>query len=196
MQEFQSLRHQFLIAMPQQHDAHFNEALIYICEHEPDRAMGLIVNKPLPLDLNALAKQMKMETKDVFVSGELSFKRSVFYGGPCETDHGFILHTGGQSWSSTMEIDEGIFLSSSKDILEDIAKLKGPDYYLLALGYAGWDAGQLESEMAANVWLNVETDFNTLFDTLFLQAPQLRWQHAAASLGVDIHLLSTEAGKA
>ena len=108
----------------------------------------------------------------------------------CENDHGFILHTGGQTWSSTMEIEEGIFLSSSKDILQDIAKLQGPEHYILTLGYAGWDAGQLESEIAANVWLNVEADFNTLFDTLFLHDPQSRWQHAAASLGVDIHLLS------
>lgn len=187
-----NFQNQFLVAMPQQHDRHFNEALIFICEHNENGAMGLIVNKPLPIDLYALSKHLGLETTLSQATNKNNFQQSVFYGGPCQSNHGFILHTGGLSWSSSIPVNEDIVLTSSKEILSDIAKLQGPTQYLLALGYAGWSAGQLENEMASNVWLNVDFDINTLFNL----APNQRWQHAAASIGVDIHLLGTEFGRA
>lgn len=182
--------------MPQQHDRHFNEALIFICEHNEDGAMGLIINKPLPIDLHALSKHLGLETtsnkKSNLQQPRTRFQQSVFYGGPCQSNHGFILHTGGLSWSSSIPVNEDIVLTSSKEILSDIAKLQGPEHYLLALGYAGWGAGQLENEMANNIWLNVDSDIHTIFDL----APEQRWQHAAASIGVNIHLLGTDFGRA
>jgi len=184
-----SLQDQLLIAMPQQHDKHFNESVIYICEHNEDGAMGLIINKPLPIDFAAISRQMGIKTSREQQS-PLSFMRSVFYGGPCQSDHGFILHTGGGDWSSTIEINNSVYLTSSKEILFDIAKLKGPEHYLLALGYAGWESGQLETEMRNNIWLNVEANP----DTIFTLAPTKRWTQAAASIGIDMNLLSQDIG--
>ena len=199
MYQTASFQNQFLIAMPQQHDQHFNEALIYMCEHDSQGAMGLIVNKPLPIDLRSLAEQIGLQTTDTSTD-ELEqktppeprryFQESVFYGGPCQSNHGFILHTGGMAWPSSIAITDDLVLTSSKEILTDIALKKGPEQYLLALGYAGWDAGQLENEMANNIWLNVNADTNTIFN----MAPDNRWHHAATSLGIDIHLLSSDSG--
>ena len=187
-----NFQNQFLIAMPQQHDRHFNEALIYICEHNEEGAMGLIVNKPLPIDLQALTKHLGLETTPTPKQAKKKFQQSVFYGGPCQSNHGFILHNGGLSWSSSIPVNEEIVLTSSKEILSDIAKLQGPEHYLLALGYAGWSTGQLENEMANNIWLNVDYDINIIFNL----EPDLRWQQAAASIGINIHLLGTDFGRA
>jgi len=187
-----NFQNQFLVAMPQQHDRHFNEALIYICEHNEDGAMGIIINKPLPIDLLQLSKHLGLETATQSNDLKKAFQQTVNYGGPCQSNHGFILHTGGLSWSSSIPINEEIVLTSSKEILSDIAKLQGPEQYLLALGYAGWSAGQLENEMANNIWLNVDSDTETIFSL----PPEQRWQHAAASIGVNIHLLNTDFGLA
>jgi putative transcriptional regulator len=193
MHQQASFQNQFLIAMPQQHDQYFNEALIYICEHDSQGAMGLIVNKPLPINLSALVEQLGLQAsteQKQAAREELHFQESVFYGGPCQSNHGFILHTGGMAWSSSIAITESLVLTSSKEILTNIVLGKGPEQYLLALGYAGWDAGQLENEMTSNVWLNVDADI----DTIFNMKPENRWHHAAASLGIDIHLLSADSG--
>jgi putative transcriptional regulator len=192
MHSLSNFQNQFLIAMPQQQDRHFNQALIYICQHNEEGAMGLIVNKPLPIDLRTLTKHLGLETSSTSNPNKKTFRQSVFYGGPCQSNHGFILHTGGLSWSSSIPVNEEIILTSSKEILSDIAKLQGPEHYLLALGYAGWSAGQLENEMANNVWLNVDYDNHLIFD----MEPDLRWQQAAASIGVNIHLLGTDFGRA
>jgi putative transcriptional regulator len=121
-----------------------------------------------------------------------NFANSVFYGGPCQNNHGFILHNGDLNWPSSIRLNEQLVLTSSKEILIDIAQGRGPAHYLLALGYAGWSAGQLEDEIRNNVWLCTDADNSLLFET----APELRWQIAANNLGVDIHLLSSDVGYA
>lgn len=179
---------QFLVAMPQQGDHIFSEALIYICEHNNEGAMGLIVNKPLPIELHALAKHLGLETGATKYLE--NFKDRVFFGGPCDSNHGFILHDGGLHWPASIQVNDRLTISSSKDILADIALTQGPEHFLLTLGYAGWEAGQLEAEMSNNVWLNVNADF----DILFSLAPEQRWQHAAQLIGIDIQLLTQQVG--
>jgi putative transcriptional regulator len=152
MSEHAFFQDQFLIAMPQQGDQLFSQALVYICEHNEEGAMGLIVNKPLPIELPALTQQMGLETCEKELSENL--QNQVFFGGPCQTNHGFILHNGGLSWPSSIQVNEDVVLTSSQDILADIALLKGPNQFLLALGYSGWEADQLENEMANNIWIN------------------------------------------
>jgi len=181
---------QFLVAMPRQGDRIFDEALVYVCEHNQDGAMGIIVNKTLPIELQALTKHLGMETSEE--KHKQHYRDMVFFGGPCDSNHGFILHDGGLSWPSSIQVNQQLVMTSSKDILADIALFHGPENFLLALGYAGWDAGQLEEEMANNIWLNVSSDF----DTIFSVPPEQRWQQAARSIGVNINLLSHQAGQA
>ncbi len=185
---FSSFQNQFLIAMPDQVDGVFDHALVYICQHNDEGAMGLIVNKPLPVEIHALTRELGMET--AAQENAKPYQNQVFFGGPCQSNHGFILHDGGLKWASSIVVNEELVLTSSKDILMDIAALKGPEHFLLTLGYAGWSAGQLESEMAHNTWLNVEACNDTLFNT----DPEQRWLKAAQVLGVDLKLLSREAG--
>lgn len=195
MQKQTLYQNQCLIAMPQQSDPHFSESLVYICEHNEQGAMGLIINKTLPIELDALAKQLgikagKTEQHQSEKTSQKPFSNKVFYGGPCQSQHGFILHNGGLKWPSSLLLNDSLVLTSSADILRDIVIGEGPHRYLLALGYAGWDAGQLENEMLLNGWLCTEANDSLLFDI----APELRWHAAARSLGVDLNLLSSEAG--
>jgi putative transcriptional regulator len=193
-------QNQCLVAMPHQNDAHFAESLVYICEHNTQGAMGLIINKPLPIALDALASQMGINSANKPAGAarertDASFMaclNKVFYGGPCQSQHGFILHDGGLKWPSSILINEQLTLTSSVEILKDMVNGEGPRQYLLALGYAGWDAGQLENEMLHNVWLSTPATETLLFNI----APELRWQSAANSIGVDLNLLSSEAGYA
>ena len=188
MTEQTFLRNQFLIAMPQQGDPLFSEALIYLCEHDENGAMGLIVNKLLPIEFTSLLQQLKIEISTT--ACEKLREKSVFFGGPCQNNHGFILHNGGFHWPSSMQITKELVLSSSKEILADIAINKGPEKFLFALGYSGWSAGQLENEMAHNVWLNVNVDSELIFSL----APEQRWHHAAMSIGIDINLVGNQVG--
>ncbi len=202
MQTDTNYQHQCLIAMPQQNDSRFSESLVYICEHNNQGAMGLIINKPLPVELDVLAVQLGLKTSEKLPantrgeaderSQQKPFLNKVFYGGPCQSNHGFILHDGGLKWPSSMLLNEQWVLTSSAEILRDIIQGEGPTHYLLALGYAGWEAGQLENEMLHNTWLCTPATDALLFSI----APELRWHAAAASLGVDLNLLSTEAGYA
>lgn len=182
------LKDQFLIAMPQQGDQLFSEALIFICEHDENGAMGLIVNKPLPISFASLTEQLSLET--LIPESETNPQYQVYFGGPCQSNNGFILHNGGLHWGSSMKVNDELVLSSSRDILEDIAKLQGPEKFLLALGYSGWSPGQLENEIAHNVWLNV----NANNDLIFSLPAEQRWHQAAMNMGIDINLLSGQAG--
>lgn len=188
MSEQTFLKNQFLIAMPQQGDQLFSEALIYLCEHDENGAMGLIVNKPLPVEFSSLLSQLQIETSSS--AFEQLQHQTVFFGGPCQNNHGFILHNGDTHWPSSMQVNDELVLTSSKDILSDIAVMKGPEKFLLAIGYSGWSPGQLENEMAHNVWLNVNADSELIFSL----APEHRWHHAAMSIGVDINLVSSQIG--
>ncbi|WP_459742461.1 YqgE/AlgH family protein [Pseudomonas sp. 3A(2025)] len=181
------LKHQFLIAMPHMHDQNFAQTLTYIVEHNADGAMGLVINRPQALTLADVLEQLRPE--------ELPPARcqliKIHSGGPVQTDRGFVLHPSGPTFQATVELD-GVSLSTSQDVLFAIADGTGPAQSLITLGYAGWDAGQLDAEMAANAWLTCPFDAAILFDTDSAQ----RLDAAAASLGINLSLLSTQAGHA
>lgn len=181
---FASFKNHFLIAMPGLPDPNFKQSVTYICEHHENGAMGLVINQPLSLNLRELFSHLDFNIHDNVDESPL------FYGGPVQKERGFVLHSGEKSWETTMRITEGINLTGSKDILEDMAKDEGPQDVMVALGYAGWDAGQLEAEIAANSWLTVPADQEILFEVDCDQ----RWTSAARKLGIDVNLLSSQSG--
>jgi len=181
------LKHHFLIAMPQMADPNFAQTLIYLIEHGPEGAMGLIVNRPSGLSLADVLEQLRPDEPIPALCQSLP----IFAGGPVQTDRGFVLHTSECSYQATVEL-QGLSLSTSQDVLFAIAGGVGPQKSLITLGYAGWEAGQLEAELADNTWLSCPADPQILFDLPHDQ----RLQAAAASLGVDLRLLSTQVGHA
>lgn len=182
-----SLRNHLLIAMPMLEDPNFFHTVTYICEHNDEGAMGIVINRPTDISLGDLLKQL-----DIVPDEGLDTTVPVFEGGPVQHEHGFLLHTPVGNWNASLPITEQIALTTSKDILESLAVGAGPERYLLALGYAGWGPGQLEEEISANTWLSGPATLELLFDT----PPEKRWHQAAALLGVDLGLLSSETGHA
>lgn len=182
-----SLKNQLLIAMPNLQDPNFARTVTYICEHGEHGAMGIVINRPTDLRLADVLQHMQIEG-GMGAAGE----QIVYLGGPVEEERGFVLHTHTEPWDSTLAVNEAISITTSRDILEAMARGEGPEHTLVALGYAGWGAGQLEREMQQNAWLSGPVDQSILFE---LPADQ-RWEAAAGLLGVDLHLLSTDAGHA
>lgn len=181
------LTNQFAIAMPSLADPNFAHAVIYICEHGPEGAMGLVINHPSDLKLRDLFEHMDIEP-----GPEAPLDTPVFMGGPVQRERGFVLHPAGGDWEGSAQVSPEVSITTSRDIITALAHNRGPSRFLMALGYAGWGAGQLEEEMAGNAWLTVPADAGILFD-----APvQERWQAAAAQLGVDINCLSGQSGHA
>ena len=178
---------QFLIAMPAMGDERFAQSVAYVCEHNDDGAMGIVINRPLGVNLGDVFEHMSIETDD-----EALKETIVFAGGPVETQRGFVLHPPGGDWDSGIEVDGKLQITTSKDILEAIANGDGPEKYLIALGYAGWEAGQLEEELVENTWLSVESASAILFDT----PVDKRWQSAADLIGVDLKRMSSNSGHA
>ncbi|MFT6791059.1 MAG: putative transcriptional regulator [Cellvibrionaceae bacterium] len=183
---FPSFKNHFLIAMPSLVDPMFHRAVTYVCEHHEHGAMGLVVNHPMKLTMKQLFEHLGIDTQ-ASVSG-----KSLYNGGPIQKKRGFVLHTSDKSWESTIALTEDISLTSSKDILEDIAGNRGPERAIVAMGCAGWDSGQLETEILANSWLTVPVDHQILFDVPHKQ----RWQRAAQKLGIDVNLIVNQAGHA
>ena len=185
-----SLRNTLLIAMPQMDDPHFAGSVIYLCEHNEDGAMGLVINRPLNISVEDLFQQIKIPYK----APKKNPLNNIFLGGPVDIEHGFILHTYREELDkrTSMAVTDDIALTSSRDILTKIGAGDGPHLALISLGYAGWGPGQLEKELAANVWLNGPVDKAILFTTPFEQ----RLERAAARIGIDLTLLSHEAGHA
>ena len=181
------LKHHFLIAMPHMEDPRFAQSLIYLCEHNEDGAMGLVINRPSGLDLNDVLEQTAPQ---VDVPAHIG-ARTVFSGGPVQRERGFVLHRGPDQWESSLDLGP-LQLTTSRDILVDMSRGQGPDESFIALGYAGWEAGQLEQELLANVWLSCPADYRILFDV----DPGQRLDAAARSLGIDINLLTSQAGHA
>jgi len=180
------LSNHFLVAMPDLADPNFFHTVTLICEHNDQGALGIVVNRPSELILADIFEQLELD------SGSQSLRETtVFQGGPVQTDRGFVLHDG-QPWDSTLAISRQLLLTTSRDVLAALAAGDGPTNWLLALGYAGWSAGQLEQEMAANAWLSVPADPDVLFAT----AVEDRYQAAATLLGVDLTLLSNAPGHA
>ncbi len=180
-----SLRNHFLIAMPTLADPNFSHTVTYICDHGEEGALGIIVNRPLEVTLGEVLQNLEIEPGE-----HVDTEQPVFTGGPVHTERGFVLHTPPGAWSSSLDITDQIALTTSRDILAAIGHGEGPKQFLLALGYAGWGAGQLEKEMAENAWLSGPADPHILFSL----PVEERWEAAAALLGVDLHLLSSDAG--
>src|SRR5690606_35050041 len=171
------LKHHFLIAMPHMADPNFAQTLIYLIEHGPEGAMGLIINRPSGLSLADVLEQLRPEQPVATCCQALT----IYTGGPVQTDRGFVLHPAEQQFQATLTLGP-LGMSTSQDVLFAIADGCGPDQHCIARGYAGWDAGQLEAELADNTWLSCPADPRILFE---LPAEQ-RLQAAAASLGVDL----------
>ena len=177
----------FLIAMPSLNDGFFNHSVTYICEHTEKGSFGIIINQETGITINQIAKEMKIQT-----GGDFDKNQAVFFGGPVDQGRGFILHRPQGNWQSSLKVKNNITLTTSKDILQAIVNNHGPDECIVALGYAGWSAGQLDSEMAANVWLSCPADEQIIFNTPIAE----RWQAAAKLIGIDFSLLSNETGHA
>lgn len=182
-----TLRDHFLLAMPQLKDPHFGGSLTYLCEQNDQGALGLIINKPLPLTFAELMEQM-----DIEVTSPAHAAKQVFRGGPVHVDRGFVLHTGPSDWKASLPISEQLSLTTSLDILEALAKGEGPEHFLIALGCAGWEAGQLEQELLGNAWLTCPASEAILFSTL----AEDRLTAAATSLGINFDLMTGQAGHA
>lgn len=176
-------RHQFLLAMPGGAGGNFNQSLSFIAEHNADGAMGLVINKPSDLTVNDMLSQMD-------INADTGHNRPVYWGGPVQPERGFVLHRDGGHWESTLHVDHGLAITTSRDVLEAIGNGCGPTDYLITLGYAGWADGQLEDEMLANSWLSAPADAQIIFSTPIAE----RWSAAARLLGVQPHQLSAHAG--
>lgn len=178
---------QLLLAMPGIRDPRFSKTVIYMCAHSADGAMGLVVNKALEsLSFPDLLEQLGIE------AGADGSQIDVHFGGPVESGRGFVLHTAEYKQEATMVVDQEIALTATADILRDIASGAGPRRSLLALGYAGWGPGQLDSEIKANGWLHVLPDDELVFGP----GLETKWERALGKLGVDPLMLSDEAGHA
>lgn len=177
----------FLIAMPAMSDPYFAKSLTYICEHNDHGALGIVVNRPIDMTLSSLFEQIGVSLEDNSLGST-----SMYFGGPVQTDRGFVLHQPQGAWNSTLAVGNNIGLTTSKDILESIARGEGPIDFIVTLGYAGWSAGQLELELSQNAWLNVPAESAVIFDRPWDQ----RLQAALTMLGVDLASLSEEAGHA
>ncbi len=187
------LTNQFLIAMPGMVDGNFAGAVVYLCEHTAEGALGLVINKPIDITLQNLFEKVDLTLQP----GQLG-AQPVYFGGPVQTERGFVLHEappdsgrlGAAQYSSTLKIPGGLQMTTSKDVLEALAQGHGPKRLLVTLGYSGWGAGQLEDELGRNGWLTVDAVPEVIFDTPVEQ----RYARALALLGFDPRMLSAEAG--
>ena len=182
-----NLTHHFLIAMPSMVDPYFAKTLTYICEHNDQGALGLVVNRPIDMTLQALFERLSLTLKRGEHSGA-----PIYFGGPVQTDRGFVLHEPAGDWQSTLRVRDLIGLTTSKDILEAVGRGEGPARMLVTLGYAGWSPGQLEHELSQNAWLTVEARDGIIFDT----PSEERLPAAMELLGVDYARLQDSAGHA
>jgi putative transcriptional regulator len=181
------LRDHFLLAMPGLSEGIFSHSITYICEHGESGAMGIVINQPLDLSIGEIFEHLQINASRDFS------EEPVMAGGPVQIDHGFVLHRNcSDSWEASLKVTEEITLTTSRDILRAIALDEGPAEHLIALGYAGWSAGQLEQELAENSWLTLPANSDIIFTT----PSDRRLGAAAAQLGIDMNLISGEAGHA
>ncbi|WP_411832795.1 YqgE/AlgH family protein [Pseudoxanthomonas mexicana] len=181
------LANQLIIALPALDDPNFARTVALICQHDEDGAMGVVINRPSEYTLGEVLSQMQLDTDD-----EALRERVVLAGGPVHPERGFVLHDDGREWDSRLEVAQGLYLTTSRDILEAMARGEGPDNAIVALGCAGWGAGQLEFELAENSWLTVPADAELIFD---VPLPE-RWHAAGSRIGVDMNRLTDYSGHA
>ena len=184
---YANLTNHFLIAMPNMVDPNFSGSLTYICEHNDRGALGLVVNRPGDITLGTLLGQA-----DITLNNDEWKSVPVSKGGPVQTDRGFVLHRPVGSWQSTLAVNDVAGLTTSRDVLLSMVAGKGPEKMLVAIGYAGWAAGQLEQEIKQNGWLTVEADL----DVVFNMPPEARLNAAMGLLGISFANLSDQAGHA
>jgi putative transcriptional regulator len=182
-----NLTNQLLVAMPGFEDPGFAQTVTLICEHGEKGALGIVLNKPLPMRLSEVLAQLKL-----FTDSDAIGEKPVLRGGPVHPDRGFVLHRPGGNWDSTHKISDHIQVTTSRDVLAAIARGEGPEDAFIALGYAGWEPGQLEREILENSWLTLPADDAVLFGLPYEQ----RWDAAWRLLGVDVNSVSTNAGHA
>jgi len=181
------LTNQFLVAMPSLEDPNFRESVTFICEHNPQGALGIVINRPMNVVLGDILKQLSLEADD-----QTTAATPIFLGGPVQPERGFVIHEPQGEWEATLKIGENVGVTTSRDVLAAIASGSGPRKAFVALGYAGWSPGQLEEELRSNSWLSAPADMRIVFETPVEQ----RWQAAAKLIGVDLSLLSGDAGHA
>lgn len=182
---FASLENHFLIAMPQLQDSYFAHSVIYIWRHSDEGALGLVINAPTDMRMEEIFEQL-----GVACLNDGSAQQIVLAGGPVETQKGFVLHDAPPQWPSSLAITDGLTLTTSRDILADIASGKGPVRFLLALGCAGWAPGQLEQEIKDNAWFTCPATADIIFSTDHQRKPEM----AAASLGFSLSQLTSDVG--
>lgn len=182
-----NLTHHFLVSMPQLNHGCFKDSVVYILDHSDTGAFGVIVNREMGMKMTEIFSQLSILPIDDCVGDT-----PVLHGGPVDEGHGLVLHRHGQKFETTTEFDGGISVSSSRDVLESIAKRQPPGQYLIFLGHAGWAAGQLESEVSDNAWLTVEATPTILFDTPL----EARRQAAGDQIGIDLNKLVSQSGHA
>jgi putative transcriptional regulator len=189
----QHLANQFLIAMPGMLDDNFAGSVIYLCDHTENGAMGLVINRPTDVSLSILFDKIDLELQIPSIAND-----PVYFGGPVQTDRGFILHEQQDlpNYSSSLRVPGGLTMTTSKDVLEDVVAGAGPTRFLMALGYAGWSAGQLEDEIARNGWLNVQAPVEQITGIVFETSDENKYDKVLALLGIDSSFLCSEAGHA
>lgn len=185
------LTNQFLIAMPGMADETFAGSVVYMCEHNENGALGLVINKPIDIKLRNLFEKVDLNLRHADLA-----EQPVYFGGPVQTERGFVLHDklaeDLAGYNSTLSIPGGLAMTTSKDVLEAMADGAGPKRVLITLGFSGWQAGQLEDELSRNGWLTVDADPAVIFDTPI----EARYHRALSLLGFDPRMLSQEAGHA
>ena len=186
MNEFPSLKNQLLIAMPSLKDGDFSESVALICEHNAEGAMGIVINHPLEMSTIELLEHMSIPCN------QSRNMNPVMAGGPVQTDRGFVIHRSDKLWKSSIHLDDDIAITTSSDILHAMGKEELATDAFVALGYAGWGPGQLESEILSNSWLNIPLKSEIIFEANI----ETRWKKAANTLGFDIEQLSYYSGNA
>ncbi len=182
-----SLKNQFLIAMPNIHDAAFDRTVTLVCMNDEKGSFGVTINRPMDIPFGDIFEQLKLSSDNKSLNEKMTL-----LGGPVELNQGYVLHDGDDSWQNTYTISDDLYITSSRDILEDIVLNNGPDNFLITLGSANWAPQQLEDEIMSNAWLTSPVETNVLFDLPY----QDRWEAAVKNIGVDLNRLSYQVGHA
>ncbi len=191
MEDTVNLKNHFLVAMPSMADERFQHSVVYMCEHNEDGAMGLVINQPINISIAKMLDQIEVE-REQDVTHPVSLDQPVLFGGPVSEDRGFVLHKNLKLYGSSIQLSDELTVTTSKDILSILGTTEEPEQFIVALGYAGWDAGQLEQELAENSWLTIEADPKVIFDTPINE----RWEKALKQMGIDALNLSADVGHA
>ena len=185
-----NLANHFLIAMPSMQDPIFGGAVVYVCEHNEKGVLGVVINKPTDMTMDVLFERIDLKVDDS-VQDQVS-SEPIMFGGPVQDDRGFVLHTPGGRFSSSLSVTDEVAFTTSIDVLEAVASGDGPQRLLVSIGYAGWSPGQLEDEISRNGWLTVGASADVMFDLPIEQ----RYTAAIRLLGIDPMMLASEAGHA